>query len=247
MSPTIHREQAGTTQLDIVAIVPARGGSKRLPRKNILPLAGKPLIQWTLDAAKASGVISLVVVTTDDDDVLDIADRARVETIRRPDELASDTATTVDTVLHALDTLAEQGITSRRVMLLQPTSPLRRVQDIKAAVERMDATGASSVISVCEMEHPPLWCNTLPRDGSLDEFLKPVMEGRRSQDLPVFYRLNGAIYLVDTNKFHHQKTFGVTPSFSIIMDKKASIDIDDDFDFLVAGAFLSLGVSKDND
>lgn len=226
------------TQLDIIAIVPARGGSKRLPRKNILFLAGKPLIQWTLDAAKASGVIDLIVVTTDDDEVLDIADRARVKAIRRPDELASDTATTVDTVLHALDTLAEQGTTARRIMLLQPTSPLRRAQDIKAAVERMDTNGANSVISVCEVEHPPLWCNTLPRDGNLDEFIKPGTEGQRSQDLPVFYRLNGAIYLVEADEFSRQKSFDISPSFSIIMDKKTSIDIDDDFDFLIAGAFL---------
>ena len=122
--------------LDIIAIVPARGGSKRLPRKNVLPLGGKPLIQWTLDAAKASKVIDRIVVTTDDDAVLEIADQSQVEAIRRPDELASDTATTVDTVLHALDSLAERGITARRMLLLQPTSPLRGAGDIRAAVER---------------------------------------------------------------------------------------------------------------
>lgn len=226
------------TQLDIIAIVPARGGSKRLPRKNILPLVGKPLIEWTLDAAKASGVIDLIVVSTDDDDVLDIADRAQVKAIRRPDELASDTATTVDTVLHTLGTLAEQGTTARRIMLLQPTSPLRGVGDIRAAVERMDTTGANSVISVCEVEHPPLWCNTLPRDGSLDDFIKPGTEGKRSQDIPVFYRLNGAIYLVEVNEFIRQKSFDIAPSFSIVMDKKASIDIDDDYDLLIAEALL---------
>lgn len=229
--------------LDIIAIVPARGGSKRLPRKNILPLGSKPLIQWTLDAAKASGVIDLVVVTTDDDDVLEIADQAQVETIRRPDELASDTATTVDTVLHALDTLAKRGITARRVMLLQPTSPLRGAGAIRAAVERMNDTGANSVISVCEVEHPPLWSNTIPENGSLDDFMKPGTEGRRSQDLPTFYRLNGAIYLVAVDEFYRHESFLVTPSFSIIMNREESVDIDDDYDLLIAEASLGIGAS----
>jgi len=226
--------------LDIIAIVPARGGSKRLPRKNVLPLGGKPLIQWTLDAAKASKVIDRIVVTTDDDAVLEIADQSQVEAIRRPDELASDTATTVDTVLHALDSLAERGITARRMLLLQPTSPLRGAGDIRAAVERMNATGANSVISVCEVEHPPLWCNTIPRDGSLDDFMKPGTEGRRSQDLPTFYRLNGAIYLVEMGEFRRHESFLVAPSFSIIMSREASVDIDDGYDLLIAEASLGL-------
>nr|WP_297461712.1 acylneuraminate cytidylyltransferase family protein [uncultured Halomonas sp.] len=229
--------------LDIIAIVPARGGSKRLPRKNILPLGGKPLIQWTLDAAKASKVIDRIVVTTDDDAVLEIADQAQVEAIRRPDGLASDTATTVDTVLHALNTLAKRGIAARRVMLLQPTSPLRGAGAIRAAVERMNATGANSVISVCEVEHPPLWCNTIPENGSLDDFITPGTEGRRSQDLPTFYRLNGAIYLVSADEFCRHESFLVSPSFSIVMGREESVDIDDDYDLLIAEASLGLGNS----
>ncbi|MGQ7260437.1 acylneuraminate cytidylyltransferase family protein [Vreelandella sp. V005] len=229
--------------VDIVAIVPARGGSKRLPRKNVLPLAGKPLIQWTLDAAKESGVIELIVVTSDDEEVLTIAEQHQVMAIRRPDDLSSDTATSVDAVLHALDALAEQGIVAKRVMLLQPTSPLRRAEDIRDAVKRMDDCGVASVVSVCEMDHSPLWSNTLPENGSMDDFIRPEIVGKRSQDLPQYYRLNGAVYLVATNKFRQKESFFVSPCSSLLMEKRFSQDIDDKRDFLFTEFLLSSIVS----
>lgn len=226
--------KAMTKELGIVAIVPARGGSKRLPRKNVLPLAGKPLIQWTLDAAKESGVIDLIAVTSDDDEVLAIAEQNQVTAIRRPDHLATDTATSVDAVLHALEALEEQGITAQRVMLLQPTSPLRRAEDIRAAVKRMNDSGAASVISVCEVEHPPEWCNTLPDDGRMDDFFRPELNGKRSQDFPDYYRLNGAAYLVSIPELKAERRFDVHPCYACRMEKTTSIDIDDETDFKVA-------------
>tara|TARA_R110002012_G_scaffold160502_3_gene322412 strand:- start:13670 stop:14392 length:723 start_codon:yes stop_codon:yes gene_type:complete len=229
--------------VDIVAIVPARGGSKRLPRKNVLPLAGKPLIQWTLDAAKESEVIDLIVVTSDDEEVLAIAEQNQVMAIRRPGYLSSDTATSVDAVLHALDALEEQGIVAKRVMLLQPTSPLRRAEDIREAVKRMDVCRAASVVSVCEMDHSPLWSNTLPENGSMDDFIRPEVVGKRSQDLPQYYRLNGAVYLVDTNIFRQKESFFVSPCNSLLMEKSFSQDIDDKKDFLFTEFLLSSIVS----
>lgn len=217
-------------QLDIIAIVPARGGSKRLPRKNVLPLAGKPLIQWTLDAAKASGVIDLIMVTSDDVEVLDIAEKANVKTIRRPDELAGDTATSMDAILHALSFLETEGITAKRIMLLQPTSPLRRAEDIRAAVEKMESTEANGVISVCEADHSPLWCNTLDAKGRMNDFLRPEVVGKRSQDLPINYRINGAIYLAVAEKLIANKSFLIDPCFSFEMPRERSIDIDVLFD-----------------
>jgi len=227
---------SGTKQeYDIVAIVPARGGSKRLPRKNVLQLAGKPLIQWTLDAAKEAGVIDLVAVTSDDAEVLEIAGRnTDVKLIKRPGCLARDTSTSVDAILHALKVLEDQGITAKHVMVLQPTSPLRRPEDIRAAVKRMDETDASSIISVCEMEHSPLWANILPDDGNMDNFFAADIEGRRSQDLPTYFRLNGAIYLVKVDDLEKEKVFHLRPCFSVVMDKKTSIDIDDEFDFFLS-------------
>ena len=225
-------------QLDIVAIVPARRGSKRLPRKNTLPLAGKPLIQWTLDAVKASATADLIVVTSDDEEVLNIAASNGVMTILRPDYLASDAAATVDVVLHVLDTLKAKNLSAKRVMLLQPTSPLRRAEHIRAAIKRMDEVGASSIISVCEMEHSPLWSNTLPDDGRMDDFIEPDLKGKRSQDFSVYYRLNGAIYIVDTSEFLVKKDFFLDNCYSFCMPKDASVDIDSEYDLLIADAFL---------
>ena len=220
--------------LDIVAIVPARGGSKRLPGKNMLPLAGKPLIQWTLDAAKASGVIDLILATSDDAAVLDLARRQEVMTITRPENLATDTATTIDAVLHALSTLESKGYTAQRVMLLQPTSPLRTADDIRNAVTRMDDTGAASVVSVCEMEHSPLWANTLPTDGNMDDFLPHELLKKRSQDLPTYYRLNGTVYLATREALACQGNFFVPPCFALVMLPSSSVDIDTANDFAFA-------------
>lgn len=212
--------------LDIVAIVPARAGSKRLPGKNMLPLAGKPLVQWTLDAAIQSGVIDLTLVTSDDKGVLDVAHDQGLMAVPRPLELATDTATTINVVLHALHHLESQGYTAQRVILLQPTSPLRTAADIKAAVTRMDQTGATSVVSVCAMGHSPLWANTLPDDGSMDDFLPADLHGKRSQDLPTYYRLNGAVYLTTVQALRNQNSFFASPCFALIMDRQHSTDID---------------------
>lgn len=220
--------------LDIVAIVPARAGSKRLPGKNMLPLAGKPLIQWTLDAAKASGVIDLILVTSDDAAVLNLARQQEVMAIPRPEDLATDTATTIDAVMHALSTLESKGYTAQRVMLLQPTSPLRTSDDIRNAVTRMDDTGAASVVSVSEMEHSPLWANTLPADGNMDNFLPRELLNKRSQDLPTYYRLNGAVYLTTREALACQGNFFVPHCFALVMLPRCSIDIDTAHDFAFA-------------
>lgn len=218
-------------EIDIVAIVPARAGSKRLPRKNVLPLGNKPLIQWTLDAAKASGVIDLIVVTSDDTEVLSIAEKSAVKTIVRPEHLATDTSTTIDVILHTLEALRSENIYPKRVMLLQPTSPLRTAEDIKSAVKKMELTNAASVISVCATEHSPLWCNTLDDNGCMDNFLPPEIINKRSQDLPTYYRLNGAIYLIFTEKLIAKKSFFTINSFAFVMDREHSVDIDNIFDF----------------
>lgn len=231
-------------ELDIVAIVPARAGSKRLPGKNMLPLAGKPLIQWTLDAAKESGVIDLILVTSDDLAVLDLAHQQGAMAVSRPPELATDTATTVDAVIHAFHHLESQGYTAQRVMLLQPTSPLRQGDDIKAAVARMDKTNATSVVSVCEMEHSPLWSNTLPADGCMDHFLDTQAIGKRSQDLPKHYRLNGAVYLTHSDAFQRNQHFFSSPSFSLEMQQEHSIDIDSALDFALATVLLQASHGK---
>lgn len=218
------------------AIIPARGGSKRLPHKNILDLEGKPLISWTIEAALKSRYIDEIVVTSDDDEIIHIAQKAGVKTLKRPDELARDDTSTVDTVLHALNHMKRFDY----VVLLQPTSPLRTDKHIDEAIELCSAKEADAVISVCETEHSPLWSNVLPKDGDMSCFLREEVKNKRSQELPAHYRLNGALYICRTEKLSDQRTFFLnTNTYAYIMDRESSVDIDEAFDFLLAKTLLS--------
>lgn len=231
-----------TCNVDILAVVPARAGSKRLPGKNLLDLHGKPLIRWTLEAALDSQMIDLLVVTSDDDAILSEGKRLGLRTVRRPEHLASDTATTFDVLMHSLECLAEEGIRPARLMLLQPTSPLRKAQDIREALQCMDDTHADSIVSVCQCEHSPLWSNTLGPEGIMDNFLRPELLNQRSQDLAVYYRLNGAIYIARTEKFIEKKGFFMPNSRAHIMSSETSVDIDTFMDFKLCEIYLeSLG------
>lgn len=223
-----------------LAVIPARGGSKRLPRKNVLDLAGKPLIAWTIEAAKNSKYIDHFIVSTDDKEISDVSKKHGSEVLTRPAELATDIASSVDVVLHAI---AAQNQSYDYVILLQPTSPLRTAQHIDEAIELLFEKNANAVISVCETDHSPLWANTLPEDGSMDNFIREEVQGKRSQDLPVFFQLNGAIYLVNAVNFKQSKSFiQATNSYAYIMSKKDSVDIDTDLDF----EFVSLLINKVN-
>ncbi|PWE22114.1 CMP-N-acetlyneuraminic acid synthetase [Aliarcobacter skirrowii] len=214
-----------------LAIIPARGGSKRLPQKNILDLCGKPLIAYTIESALKSKYINKVVVSSDDDETLEISKSFGAEFIKRPGELASDTATTFDAIKHTIDNLEEYEY----VVLLQPTSPLRNEKHIDEAIEFLEEKQADAIVSVCEMDHSPLWSNTLPEDGNMRGFLREEILNKRSQDLEKYYRLNGAIYICKTYKLLKNKTFFLKDNiFSYKMDKKYSIDIDEDIDFKLA-------------
>ncbi|GIU70250.1 MAG: hypothetical protein KatS3mg002_1486 [Candidatus Woesearchaeota archaeon] len=220
----------------ILAIIPARGGSKRLPRKNILPLAGKPLIAWTIEAGLGSKYLDEVVVTSDSDKILEIANNYKVHIIKRPPELATDTASTIEVVEHVLSSIDKKF---DFIVLLQPTSPLRTAKHIDEAIELLFEKNADAVISVCEVDHSPLWCNTLPEDLNMSNFLPKDVKGKRSQDLPKFYRLNGAIYICKTDKFLEEKTFFLNKNiYAYIMDRKYSIDIDEEIDFKLAKVLI---------
>ena len=223
----------------ILAVIPARGGSKRLPRKNILELAGKPLIEWTISAAKESQHIDKVVVTSDDKDILALSEKNNINTIVRPASLASDKASTVDVVLHSIENMNDEY---DYIVLLQPTSPLRAAQHIDAAIVEMFEKNAESVVSVTKTEHSPLWSNVLPEDRPMNNFFGSDIEGVRSQDLVPYYRLNGAIYIVNTNKFIDAKRFVSNMSFAYIMPAENSVDIDTRFDFICAEALLSCNI-----
>jgi CMP-N-acetylneuraminic acid synthetase len=219
-----------------LAIIPARAGSKRLPNKNILFLNGKPLIEWTIQAAKKSKYIDDIVVTSDSNKILEIANKYDIITLKRPKELATDSATTVDVIKHVLNEFNKYEY----IVLLQPTSPLRNEKHIDEAIEMLETKKADAVISVCEMEHSPLWSNTLPDDLSMRNFLKEEIKNKRSQDLDKYYRVNGAIYICKTDKFLQENTLFLKDNiFAYIMDRKNSVDIDDEVDFKLAEVLIS--------
>jgi CMP-N-acetylneuraminic acid synthetase len=219
-----------------LAVIPARGGSKRLPRKNILDMAGKPLIKWTIDSATKSKYIDKVVVTSDDAGLIRLSENCGAETIKRPDSLATDIAKTIDVVKHVIE---NEYLCYDYVILLQPTSPLRGTEHIDDAIELLLQKDADAVVSVCEMEHSPLWSGTLPESGSMECFIPQEIQNKRSQDLPEYYRLNGAIYVCHTVKLLEENSFFLSSNiYSYIMDRKSSVDIDDYVDFKLAELFL---------
>ena len=214
-----------------LAIIPARGGSKRLPRKNLLDLCGKPLIAWSIEAALKSKYISKVIVSSDDEEILNIAKEYKADFIKRPDELASDTATTFDALKHTLENVGKYDY----VVLLQPTSPLRSEKHIDEAIELLEEKSADAIISVCEMEHSPLWSNILDENLDMSNFLRDEVLNKRSQDLPKYYRLNGAIYICKTEELLENKGFFIKENiYAYKMDKKHSVDIDEEIDFVIA-------------
>jgi CMP-N-acetylneuraminic acid synthetase len=219
-----------------LAIIPARGGSKRLPRKNVLSLHQKPLIAWSIETSLASEYISETIVSTDDSEIIEISKKhgAKVPFVR-PSELSTDQSDSLSVVIHAVDFYKKQGFNIENIILLQPTSPLRITEDINEAIQLFEKEDANSVISVCETEHSPLWCNVLPENCSMDNFLNPEYKNCRSQDLPTYYRINGAIYIIKTSILEKERSFfSSQKSFSYIMPQNRSIDIDSKLDFIIA-------------
>ena len=218
-----------------IAIIPARGGSKRLPGKNIKLLGDKPLIAWTIDAAIKSKVFDHVFVSTDSEEIANISKQYGAEVpFLRPAELASDTATTNDVVTHLVDWYeAESSNKVSTIAILQPTSPLRNADHINEAFAEMEAKNAKAIISVCELEHPIQFCNQLGLDKSMAGFIKQE-DMKRTQDLPSTYRLNGAIYIFNRSYVDRMNELYSEGAFAYIMDSKHSIDIDtqDDFDLV---------------
>ncbi|NHN39438.1 acylneuraminate cytidylyltransferase family protein [Pseudomaricurvus alcaniphilus] len=223
----------------VLALIPARGGSKRLPGKNVRDLGGKPLIGWSIEAARNAEYVDRVMVSTDDAGIAAAAQQYGAEVpFMRPAALANDTASTNAVILHCLESLAPQQFDI--VVVLQPTSPLRNAVDIDQALAQFVRQGADGVVSVCECEHSPLWSNTLPADNSLGDFLRPEVRGKRSQDLPGFYRLNGAMYVFSSAALLNQGGIHYSPAvYAYVMPAERSVDIDSELDFKFAELLVS--------
>lgn len=222
--------------MNILAIIPARGGSKRLPNKNILDIANKPLIAWTIDEAKKSKYIDKLIVSTDSESIVVVSKKFKaLVPFIRPDVLSQDTSDTISVLKHAIEFYKNKF---DYILLLQPTSPLRTVDDIDAAIKMLKETKAKAIVSVCETEHSPLWTNTLPKDRSMKDFIKSQYKNVRSQDLPIYYRLNGVIYISEIEYFLKNNGFLGDQTKAYIMSKENSIDIDTELDFIIAETLL---------
>lgn len=213
--------------MNILAVVPARGGSKRLPGKNIKVLGGRPLIAWTIETVLQSGVACAVVVSTDDPQIGGVAQTfgASFPGIR-PAHLATDTASSVDVVLHALDEYESVYGPVDGVMLLQPTSPFRSAESIRRAVLLFQADTSRPVVSVCAASTHPAWCFRLKSD-SMEPFLGWEHLTKRSQDLEPACTLSGSIYLIAPDVLRERKCFvfpGTLPM--LVADSVESLDID---------------------
>ena len=224
----------------IIGIIPARGGSKGIRKKNIVDLAGKPLIAYTIEQAKGSKYIDKIIVTTDDEKIAEISRSLGAEVpFSRPKALATDEAKGIDVVLHAITWFDSNEESFDIVMMLQPTSPLRLSEDIDKAIEVLFLKNAMAIVSVCKSEHHPLWSNTLPEDSNMKNFINPEYMNKNRQELPVFYRLNGAIYLSFCNYIKDRKSFYGENTFAYIMPEERSIDIDNMLDFKLAELLLN--------
>ena len=216
----------------ILAIIPARGGSKTIPRKNIKLLNGKPLIYYTIKESIKSKYLGRIIVSTEDKEISEISKKYGAEVIERPEELAKDETPTIDVIFHVLRVQAE-NFEPGLVVLLQPTSPLRNAQDIDNAIELFLKNDCESVVSVCEVEHSLYWSFEIE-----NRYLKPIFGGKylnmRRQDLPKVYTPNGAIYVSTPEILRKYKSFYCSKTIPYIMPPERSVDIDNEIDFMLA-------------
>ena len=218
----------------IVAIIPARGGSKGIPRKNILPLFDKPLITWTIEQALAVPGLR-VIVSTEDDEIAEVAASSGAEVMRRPPELALDTTPSEPVIEHVIGELTARGERPDAVMFLQATSPVRLPGTLARAVAEFDASGADSLVAVVP-ESPFLWNFTHPATADYDFTHRP-----RRQDIPADqkkYRENGSLYLTRTEVYarDHNRLGGHIELF--VLDEVEAVDVDTHSDFIRAEAAL---------
>ncbi len=219
-----------------LAVITARSGSKGLRDKNIKLLDGKPLMWYTVNSAKESDMFTHVMVSTDSERYAQIAKECGAEVpFLRSAENSTDNASSWDVVREVISKYRDLGITFETVCLLQPTSPLRLSKDISDAYQLFAKKKATTVIGVCETDHPPLWENTLSKSLSMDNFICTDKNAR--QQIDTYYRINGAIYIVQVEHLLNNNNIYYN-SFAYIMPKERSIDIDSKFDFVIAEAIM---------
>lgn len=225
----------------IMAVIPARGGSKTIPGKNITLVATKPLIAWTIESALQSQQLKRTIVSTDDVEIAEVAEKWGAEVpFMRPVELAQDDTPGIAPIIHSVEWLAQyEGYQPDYVMCLQPTSPLRTVEDIDAAVQLMLHRDAPALVSVTLVEQHPYWTKKITQAGHLTDFLTLNHVYTRRQDLPEVYALNGAIYMAHRDMLLEQRTWYTDKTCAYIMPRERSLDIDTMWDLYLATLILT--------
>lgn len=218
----------------IHAIIPARGGSKGLPGKNIKHLGDKPLIAHTIEAARKSEWLGKVIVSTDDEIIKEISLEYGAEVpFLRPKELATDTSTSVDVLIHYIRTLQEdEKVIPEYLCLLQCTTPFRTTQDIDQAIQKCLQQEADACVSVCEVEENPYWMVTVEEER-IKKLINVPNEILRRQELPKVYRYNGGVYIIKTEVLLEDKTLFPENTTPYLMSAKSSMDIDTELDFKI--------------
>jgi N-acylneuraminate cytidylyltransferase len=223
--------------MKVLYVIPARGGSKGIPHKNIKLLAGKPLIYYSIDVARALTSDENICVSTDDDEIIEVVEKYGLKVpFVRPEKYATDTATTNDVLIHAIDFYKSRGKKYDVIVLLQPTSPLRKVEQVKEALSLYHINDLDMVVSVKESHAATVLCNE-NNEGYLELTINP--SGIRRQDIANFYEYNGAIYIINVSKLMELSLSGLIRKKKYVMNENSSIDIDNEFDWLLAETLMS--------
>lgn len=221
----------------VLAIIPARGGSKEVPRKNIRKIAGKPLIAWTIEEAKKSKYIDRLILSSEDEEIINVAKEWGCEVpFVRPLELAQDDIPGIEPVIHAIEAIHEKY---DYVVLLQPTSPLRKVKDIDGCIEFCIQNNAPACVSVVEPDKNPYWMFTIDKKGQLNSFVAVEHLIAKRQDLPKVYALNGAVYLAKRDWLEKNKGFISEKTLAYVMEKEQSLDVDSELDLRCCNLMLN--------
>jgi CMP-N,N'-diacetyllegionaminic acid synthase len=227
----------------VLTLIPARGGSKGIPGKNIRQFLGRPLIAHTIEAARNSRVSGRIVVSTDDAEIARAAKESGAEVpFLRPAEIAADDSPVLSTAMHALDWLeANNGWTPEWLLLLQPTSPLRTPDDIRRAFELLKSNDADAVVAVSAVKSHPYWTKTVGTSGYLCPFIEGQRTPSRRQELSPALALNGMLYLVRVSVLRNEGEFCPTNAIPLLIPASRAFDIDSEQDFLIAEYAASLG------
>jgi CMP-N,N'-diacetyllegionaminic acid synthase len=225
----------------VIAIIPARAGSKGLPGKNLKPLNGIPLILWSINQALSSRLVDLVLVSTDSSKIASISLEAGAEApFIRPQHLATDEASTIDVIIHSLQYYSSQGRLFDYVVLMEPTSPLRKYDDIDNMITMLDSNAQDydSIVSLGEVHENPYICKSL-QGGAVVDFIQSRISNRRRQDYGPIYFPYGVGYIAKTNELLNQQTFYTNRCLGYIIDRCQNYEIDDICDFLCVESIVS--------